>query len=105
MRSSTAEPRLPPRPRPQLEAGHGREERLRPEEGRCRDNPTLAEGGEEEEGAGAAEEARVIGEVAGDEGGPVEASEVTTAGMRVTPALGLSLRRRRLSAATVGWRR
>ena len=104
MRSSTAEPRPPPRPRPRPEAGLVLGERPRPEEGRCRNNPTLAEGGEEEEEAGAAEEAKVIGE-GGGEGGRGEASEVMTAGMRVTPARGLSRRRRRLSAATVGWRR
>ena len=107
LRSSTVGRRQPPRPRPPSEAGQEeREELLKPGEGRCRDNPTLEEGGEEEEeGAGAAEGARAEEEVGGDEEGPVEAlEEAMTAGMRVTPARELSHRRRRLSAATVGWR-
>ena len=83
---------------------------------RCRDNPTqtLAEGKE-----GAAEEAEEkaveeegeeeVEEKAGEaeeeeEGGRVVASEVMTAAMRVTRGRGLSLKRRRPSAATAGWR-
>ena len=93
---------------------------------RCRDNPTqtLAEGkegaaeeaeekaveeeGEEEEITEEAEEkageAEEEEEEEEEEGGRVVASEAMIAAMRVIRGRGLSLKRRRPSAATAGWR-
>ena len=110
LRGSTAGLRQPPhRPPSVTEApGRGREERPRHGEGRCRDNPTPTLPEEGEEAVGAAEEERagvaVEEQGEGEEAARVEALEAMTAVMRVIPGRGLSHRRRRLSAATAGWR-
>ena len=100
-------PRLRQRPLSTTEV-RGLEGRLGPGEDRCRDNPsqTLSEGKE-----GAAEEAgERLGELEeaeeeeGEEEERVAASEVMIVAMRVIRGQGLSLKRRRHSAATAGWR-